>query len=34
MKEKTIVKEVLLNKFRKIILNKSDELKMYIYAYD
>lgn len=34
MKEKTIVKEVLLNKFRKIILNKSDELKMYKYAYD
>ncbi len=34
MKEKTIVKEMLLNKFRKIILNKSDELKMYKYAYD
>lgn len=34
MKEKTIVKEVLLNKFRKIILNKSDEFKMYKYAYD
>lgn len=34
MKDKEIVKEVLLNKFRKIILNKSDELKMYKYAYD
>lgn len=34
MKDRKIVKEVLLNRFRKIILNKSDELKMYKYAYD
>ncbi len=34
MKDRETVKEVLLNKFRKIILHKSDELKMYKYAYD
>lgn len=34
MKDREIVKEVLLNRFRKIILNKADELKMYKYAYD
>lgn len=34
MKDRETVKEVLLNKFRKIILHKSNELQMYKYAYD
>lgn len=34
MKDREIVKEVLLNRFRKVILDKANELKMYKYAYD